>query len=118
MIYPEIRNIHSPDLEPPNLPDDPGDCEISFEVFIGPKDGEGEEAFQFTVITPARLARRGEARWGRGKLILPFFEWAAVAQSVAKLLAQCGRPTWGEVTSELNKELLWEFDGRQPQVVN
>jgi hypothetical protein len=111
MIYPEIRRIHSPDLEPPHLPKDPSDCEILFQLVIGPKDGEGEEAFNFVVITPAHFARGSEARWGRGKLIVPAFEWSVLAQAIAKLLAQCARPTWGEVVAELNKELFWQFDG-------
>jgi hypothetical protein len=34
-----------------------------------------------------------------------------LAQSIAKLLAQCARPSWGEVVAELNKELVWRYDG-------
>jgi hypothetical protein len=113
MVYPEIRSIHSPDVAPPDVPQNPSDCEIVFQVVIGPKDGDGEEAFNFTVVTPARFARGSEALWGRGKLILPVFEWSALAQAVATLLAQCVRPTWGEVVAELNKELLWEFDSHK-----
>jgi hypothetical protein len=33
---------------------------------------------------------------------------------VAELLAQCARPSWGEVVAELNKELIWDFDGYKP----
>jgi hypothetical protein len=114
MIYPEIRRIHSPDLEPPNLPEDPSDCEISFQVSVGPKDGEGEETFYFTVVTPLSLARNSEAEWGRGKLLVPMFDWAAVAQAIAKLFARCACPTWSEVKIELSKELLSEFAGHKP----
>ena len=110
MIYPEIRRIHSPDLDPPNLPEDPTNCEITFRVLIGPKEGAGEEAFDFSVVTAARLTAMAEGRWGRGKLVLSTFEWSAVIHAVAKLLAQCARPTWGEVVAELNKELLWRSD--------
>jgi hypothetical protein len=114
MIYPEIRHIHSPDLEPPNLPEDSSDCEISFQVIVGPKDGEEEEAFHFTVATPLSLARSPEAQWGRGKLIIPAFDWSAVAQAIAQLFARCACPTWREVKAELNKELLSDFDGPRP----
>jgi hypothetical protein len=110
MIYPEIRHIHSPDLDPPNLPADPANCEIAFRALIGPKDGEGEEAFDFSVVTAGRLTAMGEGQWGRGKLLLATFEWSAVIHAVAKLLAQCGRSTWGEVVAELNKELFWRSD--------
>ena len=60
MIYPEIRSIRSPDLEPPNLPEDPTDCEVSFQMSVGPKDGAEEESFAFTVVTPIRLAQGAE----------------------------------------------------------
>jgi hypothetical protein len=114
MIWPEIRRIYSPDLEPPNLPRNPGDCEILFQVFVGPKDDEGEEAFSFTVMTASRFTKDSDAQWGRGKLIVAAFEWPAVIQAVAELLAQCARPSWGEVVAELNKELIWDFDGYKP----
>jgi hypothetical protein len=110
MIYPEIRLIHSPDLEPPQLPADPYDCEVYFQVVIGPAGAPGEERFGFTVVTPARLAHTLEASWGRGRLIIAAFDWQGVIQAVAKLLASAARPTWDEVAAELGRSLLWEFD--------
>lgn len=105
IIHPEVRAIHSPDLEPPNLPEDPYDCEIQFHATIGPRETTGEEQFRFSVITPVRLAKVSEPSWGRGRLIMPQFEWAGVAQSLASLLAISARPTWNEVTHELDREL-------------
>jgi hypothetical protein len=118
MIYPEVRHINSSELEPPNLPEDPLDCAISFQAFIGPREGDGEEAFNFVVVTPTRLARSTEAKWGRGTLIVPLFEWQLVVQAIATLLASCARPTWKEVANELNKELLWEFDRQDSPTTN
>lgn len=105
LVHPEIRNIHSPDLEPPKLPDDPFDCEIRFNALIGARETTGEESFTFTVITPVRLAKSADPTWGRGRLIMPAFEWSAVAQALAALLAVSARPTWKEVTGELTREL-------------
>ena len=105
MIYPEIRNILSPDLEPPNLPDDPTDCEVAFQVLVGPKDGSEEDLFSFTVVTPVRLAQAVEPRWGRGNLVVLKFDWQLVAQAIAQLFANCGRETWDEVRAALAKEL-------------
>lgn len=116
MIYPEIRRIHSPDLEPPKLPEDPTDCEVAFQVAVGPKEGEEEAVFAFSVITPIRLAQAVEPLWGRGKLVVLKFDWPVVAQAIAQLFAQCGRPTWPEVTAELNKALLGELDDSKPAV--
>lgn len=108
MVYPEIRDIHSPDLEPPTLPDDPAECAVRFRAVVGPRGGPEAEAYSFTVVTPARLARSADPVWGRGHLIIPVFDWALVIQAVALLLARCVRPTWDEVAAELNRELRWE----------
>lgn len=105
LVHPEIRSIHSPDLEPPNIPADPFDCEIHFKAVIGARETTGQELFTFTVITPVRLAKSADPLWGRGRLIMPAFEWAAVAQSLAGLLALSARATWNDVTHELNREL-------------
>src|SRR5688500_8683354 len=110
MIYPEIKNIHSADLEPPSLPPDPLDCEVHFTAFIGPSGSENSERFLFSVITPVRLARTPEAQWGRGKLIMASFDWTSVIQSVAQLLARCARPNWSDTLLELNKEVVWDVD--------
>ena len=114
MVLPEIRHIQSLELEPPNLPPDPSNCEIAFQALIGPKDGEGEEVFRFSIITAKRVDELTEGQWGRGKLIMPVFEWNTIVQAVARLLAQSARPTWGEVVAELNKELVWDSDLSAP----
>ena len=111
LVHPEIRSIHSPDLEPPALPADPYDCEISFVVRIGARGAQSEEAFTFSVITPVRLAKSAEGVGGRGRLIMPAFEWAEVARSLAGLLAKAARPTWADVTRTLNEELHMQRDG-------
>jgi hypothetical protein len=110
MVYPELRHILSPDLEPPALPEDPADCAIPFEALIGARGGEGAEAFAFTAVTAAYLRHSVGPTWGRGYLILEVFSWETVVHALALLLAHCARPTWQEVAGELNKELHWEFD--------
>lgn len=106
MIQPELRHIASPDLEPPALPDNPGDCSVQFRALIGPRGGEGAEPFSFTVVTAAHLARTLGHTWGRGYLIVDAFDWNIVVRAVAQLLAQCAAPTWGEATLLLDRELV------------
>jgi hypothetical protein len=109
MIYPQLLQIVSQDLQPPALPADPVDCEVAFHAIIGPREGEGSaESFGFTVTTPAHLGRTLGHTWGRGYLIVESFDWEIVVRAIAQLLAQCARPTWPEVAYELNKELHWE----------
>ena len=108
MIFPELRDIQSPDLVPPELPADPSDCAVRFRALIGPR-GEGpSETFSFLVVTPGYLRRAGPL-WGRGHLFLDSFDWRTVVEAIALLMAQCARPTWDEVATELDKQLRWEL---------
>jgi hypothetical protein len=108
MIFPELREIRSVDLDPPALPPDPQHCAVRFHVVIGPRGGAEREAFAFTVVTPGYLAGLEAPRWGRGHLLLPVFEWEAIKQALARLLALCARPTWEDVAAELSRELQWQ----------
>lgn len=107
MIHPELRHIESPQLEPPNLPEDPLDCEVLFRAIVGPREGEGAETFVFSVVTPTRLARIPEPMWGKGRLILTSFDWALVVRSVAELLVESSAGTWDEVVAQLDRSLRW-----------
>ena len=106
MISLELRSIHSPDLEPPQLPPDPLDCDVVFEAVIGPKGIPGEEAFRFLVVTPASFRRAEGPLWGRGKLIVERFDWKIIVAAVAELIFRCSRPTWAEAVDALRHELV------------
>ena len=113
MIIPEIKNMISPDLNRPALPTEPSNCSVFIETTIGPKGLDGEEMFSFMVATPSSLTSETRFRRGRGLLIVPLFSWETVDLALARLLAQCARPSWSEVAQELNKNLRWEFDNYQ-----
>ncbi|HEU4699423.1 MAG TPA: Imm8 family immunity protein [Gemmatimonadales bacterium] len=107
MIHPELRDIWSPDLAPPELPPDPVVCAVRFDARIAPREDAAApaETYGFLVVTPAQLRALDGPTWGRGLLIVERFEWAVVIQAVAELLARCARPTWAEVRAELQREL-------------
>ena len=107
MVHPQLEHIESPQLEPPNLPEDPLDCEVLFHAIVSPREGEGRETFVFSVITPTRLARIPDPMWGKGRLILTSFDWTLVVRSVAELLVECSAPTWEEVVAQLDRSLRW-----------
>ncbi len=112
-VVPIVKSIMSADLARPALPADVEDCAVAIEVEIGLRDGEGGDLFQFEVVTPTALARRGAATWGRGLLILPSFSWEVVDRFLSKLVLHASADTWAEVALQLNRELDWEFDGYQ-----
>lgn len=110
MTTPKLKTLMSADLERPDLPDDPGNCEVFVEATIGPDDSDAAEIFAFTVATPAALTSETRFRWGRGLLIVPSFSWDVVDLAVARLLAQCCHDSWAEVAHQLNQNLYWEFE--------
>ncbi len=114
MVYPELRQIRSLDLDPPSLPADPRACAVRFEVVIGPRGGAQREAYAFTVITPGALAQLDGGQWGRSCLLVPAFDWDLVKQALAQLLAACARSTWDEVATELARELRWQLGPTHP----
>src|ERR1043166_4165238 len=114
MVTPELRKLSSPDLERPAVPPDPTDCSVALQASIGPKGAEGEELFEFQVVTPRALLRNGLPRWGRGLLIVESFSWAGVERALERLLARAHRKTWAEVAAVLNHDLQWEYNNYQP----
>ena len=61
----ELKGIFSPEFNEPHTPDDPECCAVFMCADIGPKGSPGAEQFNFTVITPAFLAKNPETRWGK-----------------------------------------------------
>jgi hypothetical protein len=114
MTAPQLKTLFSPDLEPPALPADAGDCCVLFQATIGPKEGDAAELFTFEVVTPRYLERSGLPRWGRGLLVIESFAWADVIAALAALLAQAQRESWPDTIEALNHELHWAFDNRRP----
>jgi len=114
MVTPQLLSIHSPDLGVGESPADPKNCRLLVQATIGPAGTGQGEVFDFVVVTPQALPAAGLPRWGRGVLLMEEFSWATVDRHLQRLLARVSRPSWSEVASELNKELLWEFDSYQP----
>jgi hypothetical protein len=110
MMRPKLRRLHSPDVQEPTLPADPGHCVVLIQAMVGPDDGPGEESFDFCVVTPSYLQEQHVPRWGRGLLIVESFDWTVVRNAVEKRIADVSGDTWQQIGSELNKEFVWEFD--------
>jgi hypothetical protein len=113
MIVPRLLELTSTELGPGQLPADPRSCTISITAIIGP-DITGGDNFSFEVATPSALADAQRSEWGRGLFITQAFSWSEVERVVRRLLAGAARESWQEVAQELNKSMLWEFDGYQP----
>ena len=115
MVIPELRSLHSADLERPALPPACEDCSVYFQASIGPNGVQGSEVFGFAVVTPAFLSRMELPRWGHGLFVVQAFSWLQVDRSLERLLAQAHRATWPEVATALRQQMEWEFESYQPR---
>ena len=114
MITAHLFALDSTDVGRDALPSDPSNCCVAMRAAIGPVGGRGGDNFAFEVVTPRYLADHGEARWGRGFLVVDEFSWPVVDRMVRRLLAHASAATWREVAEKLNHELLWEFENYRP----
>lgn len=102
-MQPKVKSIFSPTLAEMELPSDVSNCEVQFELEIGPEDTDISELFGFTVISTQRLEQTGLPRWGAGLLIVDDFSWDSVAQALSQTIASATRETWAESVVELRK---------------
>jgi hypothetical protein len=109
MLALRLKGLDSLDLAEGAMPADPEHCRILMTATIGPDGTDAGDLFNFTVVTPKALLN-DEAVWGRGILIVPTFSWQAVTRMLDRLLRHASRTDWHASATELNKELLWEFD--------
>lgn len=114
-IHPELRRLHSPDLWDmrSQQPDDPRDFGILVEAMIGPRDGPGEESFDFVLCTPSWLARLvAEERivYGRHYLFVARYDYDAIFEAITRVCDSIQGETWQEVGERLARYGKWEFE--------
>src|SRR5690606_12049046 len=98
MIRPQLRYLHSPDLDLENsMPEDPEGFSILVQAMIGPHSGVGEESFDFVVCSTTSLLSRVQTEgyvWGRPFLILPEYNYKLIVQAVERLCGQIQGNSW------------------------
>jgi hypothetical protein len=107
-----LRAVHSPDVE--DLASyAPGD-EFGFllEMMIGPREEEGEEAFELVVCTPGWLARTLENHpvSGAGYLFVGRYDFAAIEAYLRTHVEMVEGATWKDVATKLSRFARWEFE--------
>jgi hypothetical protein len=78
-------------------------------------DGEqdGEEAFDFSVCTPAWLASEAERRgyyFVRRQLLVPHWDPDIIRKAIKDFVAPLSGDSWGDIAGELGKVSTWEFE--------
>lgn len=109
-MNPELKTLHSPDLEIGVAPLDPSHATVLVQALIGPQGEIGEESFSLTVVTRLAAAELPTPRWGRGLLLVDTFSWPEVRVAIEKILRHCEAETWRDVATKINRYMPWEFE--------
>lgn len=97
-------------------PVDPAWFGILVDVYLGPKDGPGEELFQFSVCSPSYMeadAALYGTKWLRGYVLMPSWDYDALCRLVQDLCDRTEGADWHEVAMKLSRYMEWEFDDYQ-----
>ena len=91
--------------------------ELGLQIVAGPDDGLGEESFDLTVCSPARLIERLDHEGicdGRHHLIVEEYDWSSLRAYIERRVQQCEGATWREVAMKLSRLGHWEFEDYRP----
>jgi hypothetical protein len=120
LVRAALRRLHSPDaLDLRSFhPSDPLNFGILVQAMIGPADAEGEESFDFMLVTPQWITRELQTRdalWGRSILVISRYAYETLERAVLALCNRAEGEDWSQVANILNRSMTWEFeDYREP----
>jgi hypothetical protein len=119
-MVPMIKSIQINEadyLDPTQFkPDSLSHFRCTFNLFIGPSDGDGMESFQLTVCSPDWLADACQKHGyvlGRHHLIVSHFDLDSITKVITKLIDRCAGETWHQVAEKLSRIAYWEFEDYQ-----
>jgi hypothetical protein len=114
-VYAELKRLHSPDVSLNTyLPEEPGYFGILIQAFIGPKNLEGEESFDFVMCSPRWFADQVTSdnyMWGRYYLFVSEYNADFARKAVEKLCSSVEGETWQIIAQSLAQYMKWEFEG-------
>ncbi|WP_258377611.1 immunity 8 family protein [Paenibacillus illinoisensis] len=94
-------------------PEDTKNFVVAASADIGSENVEGEDYFYFRIVTPNKLIEilnEDKILKGRATFIINEFDLSLVETEINKILEDCIRPTWDEVSKATNRHLKWEYD--------
>jgi len=118
-MKPEIKYLHSPDIDDLEHYRPPVADEFSFllQIVAGPQGQDGEESFDVIVCSPKSLGQTlGEDRIlvGRHHLITNSYEYASLVSFISEQFEKCSGKDWNEVAIKLARIGQWEFEDYVP----
>jgi Immunity protein 8 len=113
-----LRRLHSPDADPFSeyVPDDPEAFGLLVQALVGPREGKGEESFDFVVCTPrwfdAQPFDKGFA-WPQSHLFVKRWDYATVERAISDVVRRAEGPDWASVAAQIGRYGRWEFEDHE-----
>jgi len=93
------------------------DFKLGACAYIGENNKDGADYFYFKLVTPKRIIKllnENKIIDGRATFIVNEADMESnlelVKTEINKILQDCARPTWDEVTQVINRYLEWEYN--------
>lgn len=118
-MKPEIKRLHSPDIDDLVTYQPQGTDAFSFllQIIAGPEGQDGEESFDVVVCSPAWLVQNignDEIVIGRHHLIMANYDYEQLVKFIRDQCAKCSGRDWEEVANKLGRLGQWEFEDYVP----
>ena len=111
----EIKRLHSPDVDDVYQYVASGPFCLLVQLFIGPKNAQGEESFDLTVCSPSWLALQNKPMIsGEYMLIMKEFSSRAILNFVQLALNEIRGDSWAQIAQKLGRIAKWEFQDYTP----
>jgi hypothetical protein len=104
-IQAELTGLHSPDVY--NLaklrPDGP--FGILVQAMVGPRDGDGEESFDFVLCTPEWFAANMKEGFipGRPHLFVRMYSYPDLVKFLSDMCNSCHESSWSAVAEKIGR---------------
>ena len=111
----EIKYFHSADVDNLEtfLPTEIDNFGISVEMNIGPKNGQGDEIFNFVWYTPKWLTlknRKDDIIFGRHYIISFEYNFQKLKRKLEEFVEKLEEENWDVLAEKISRIALWEFE--------
>ena len=93
-------------------PDDPFEFFLTIRVRVGFSGDSAADDFELSVCTSRWIeANVFDPLWGHGLLIVRSYDFAVIHNAIKARVEKSVSGVWDDAVRDINKYLLWEFDG-------
>lgn len=115
-MTPEIRDFHCSDIEGIEhwLPEYSDDVDFWLTVMIG-IDEHGGDNFDIHVVSPKNLKHGKESK--KYSIVMTSYSWQGLVKEIDAILKECKGHNWQDISKQLSKHFLWEYENMVPPYV-